>query len=63
MTLSKFCAVLQEFCHQGYSLDEVVLKYNDSHLKLKDVNLFKSESSNECIIIDLEKDDEQKNVI
>lgn len=56
MTLSKFCSILQEYCHQGYSLDNVILKYNDAHLKLKDINIFKLTKDEEDIIIDLEEE-------
>lgn len=52
MTLSKFCSILQDWCHQGYSLDNIIISFEDHHLKLKDVKIKKEAEEN--VIIELE---------
>lgn len=55
MTLSKFVSILQDWCHEGYSLNELVLTYKGERLKLKDLKI--EVNRDEEIIINL-KDEE-----
>lgn len=60
MKLSELSTILQSYCHEGYSLDKVVMVYHSKHLHLSSVDIKKKATSDEHIEIHLETDDDEK---
>lgn len=56
MELRQLVSILQNYCHEGKSLDRVILKYGDKHLVLNDVTVTNGKNE-EDVVIDLTEEE------
>lgn len=50
MELRQLVSILQGYCHEGRSLDRVILKYGDKHLVLNDVEVQDGKHEEDVVI-------------